>query len=172
MSGDHFICEESRSSELDCCQLSRTIAVSSERIPPLGIADVISIPPTLPKHWGTVGKLPAARKLQRYPRALLSGHWSWTTQMLGRQNILRNSTPIFNNPQAITDGDWWINTPVLSAIWWDSPEASSLLTSWVPSRTHFQPTSLISLIVQPFGEGNGTPLQYSCLENPMDGGAC
>ena len=22
------------------------------------------------------------------------------------------------------------------------------------------------------GEGNGTQLQYSCLENPMDGGAC
>ena len=22
-----------------------------------------------------------------------------------------------------------------------------------------------------FGEGNGTPLQYSCLENPVDGGA-
>ena len=22
-----------------------------------------------------------------------------------------------------------------------------------------------------FGEGNGTPLQYSCRENPMDGGA-
>ena len=22
------------------------------------------------------------------------------------------------------------------------------------------------------GEGNGTPLQYSCLENPMNGGAC
>ena len=21
-----------------------------------------------------------------------------------------------------------------------------------------------------FGEGNGIPLQYSCLENPMDGG--
>ena len=21
------------------------------------------------------------------------------------------------------------------------------------------------------GEGNGTPLQYSCLENPMDGGS-
>ena len=21
------------------------------------------------------------------------------------------------------------------------------------------------------GEGNGTPLHYSCLENPMDGGA-
>ena len=24
---------------------------------------------------------------------------------------------------------------------------------------------------QPWGEGNGTSLQYSCLENPMDGGA-
>ena len=23
----------------------------------------------------------------------------------------------------------------------------------------------------PYGEGNGTQLQYSCLENPMDGGA-
>ena len=22
-----------------------------------------------------------------------------------------------------------------------------------------------------YGEGNGTPLQYFCLENPMDGGA-
>ena len=26
-------------------------------------------------------------------------------------------------------------------------------------------------ICQVLGEGNGTPLQYSCLENPMDGGA-
>ena len=25
--------------------------------------------------------------------------------------------------------------------------------------------------IQPTGEGNGTPLQYSCLGNPMDGGA-
>ena len=26
-------------------------------------------------------------------------------------------------------------------------------------------------IVMPLGEGNGTPLQYSCLENPVDRGA-
>ena len=25
--------------------------------------------------------------------------------------------------------------------------------------------------VEEIGEGNGTPLQYSCLENPRDGGA-
>ena len=27
------------------------------------------------------------------------------------------------------------------------------------------------LLVPLGGEGNGKPLQYSCLENPMDGGA-
>ena len=28
-----------------------------------------------------------------------------------------------------------------------------------------------SLLYIPIGEDNGTPLQYSCLENPMNGGA-
>ena len=32
-------------------------------------------------------------------------------------------------------------------------------------------TSLLKRIVDVIGEGNGNPLQYSCLENPMDGGA-
>ena len=27
------------------------------------------------------------------------------------------------------------------------------------------------LYCPPLGAGNGTPLQYCCLENPMDGGA-
>ena len=30
---------------------------------------------------------------------------------------------------------------------------------------------LYQAIVSVSGEGNGTPLQYSCLENPMDGRA-
>ena len=29
----------------------------------------------------------------------------------------------------------------------------------------------LTLTVVYFGEGDGNPLQYSCLENPMDGGA-
>ena len=29
----------------------------------------------------------------------------------------------------------------------------------------------ISVLGRSPGEGNGNPLQYSCLENPMDGGA-
>ena len=31
--------------------------------------------------------------------------------------------------------------------------------------------SNLFLIIHFIGEGNGNPLQYSCLENPMDGGA-
>ena len=30
----------------------------------------------------------------------------------------------------------------------------------------------LSFFMPAYGEGNGTPLQYSCLENPMDRGAC
>ena len=30
---------------------------------------------------------------------------------------------------------------------------------------------LLNMLSRLVGEGNGTPLQYSCLENPMDGGA-
>ena len=30
---------------------------------------------------------------------------------------------------------------------------------------------IFTLVTTIHGEGNGTPLQYSCLENPMDGGA-
>ena len=31
--------------------------------------------------------------------------------------------------------------------------------------------SVLDDIMALFGEGDGTPRQYSCLENPMDGGA-
>ena len=31
--------------------------------------------------------------------------------------------------------------------------------------------SILPTLCPTTGEGNGTPLQYSCLENPMDGGA-
>ena len=30
---------------------------------------------------------------------------------------------------------------------------------------------LIPVLGRPSGEGNGNPFQYSCLENPIDGGA-
>ena len=37
----------------------------------------------------------------------------------------------------------------------------------LPSEYYF----VIKVTAHQIGEGSGTPLQYSCLENPMDGGA-
>ena len=45
--------------------------------------------------------------------------------------------------------------------------------TWGPgliSDRHLVKKDCVGLIKND-GEGNGTPLQYSCLENPMDGGA-
>ena len=44
---------------------------------------------------------------------------------------------------------------------WELLFTQSLFTQW----------ELLFTPVSAPGEGNGTPLQYSCLENPMDGGA-
>ena len=35
----------------------------------------------------------------------------------------------------------------------------------------FHVLAILSSAIVKIGEGNGTPLQYSCLENPMDRGA-
>ena len=43
------------------------------------------------------------------------------------------------------------------------------LDSILKSRDITLPTKVC--LVKAFGEGNGNLLQYSCLENPMDGGA-
>ena len=60
--------------------------------------------------------------------------------------------------------------PILNHPW------SSLLPSSLPFFFFFPEnfkanpqTSYFTCYVKPLGEGNGTPLQYSCLENPMDG---
>ena len=51
------------------------------------------------------------------------------------------------------------------------PRASSGLEFQVLRTEHLGGVEVISYYHFPMGEGNGNPLQYSCLENPMDGGA-
>ena len=41
--------------------------------------------------------------------------------------------------------------------------------SWIIDDT--QKAAYYPMLGGTAGEGNGTPLQYFCLENPMDGGA-
>ena len=40
---------------------------------------------------------------------------------------------------------------------------------WVKKNCVFEIIMKASIFI--VGEGNGTPLQHSCLENPLDGGA-
>ena len=40
-----------------------------------------------------------------------------------------------------------------------------------PVQRHFEELGIYKHLRGNVGEGNGIPLQYSCLENPMDGGA-
>ena len=54
------------------------------------------------------------------------------------------------------------------------PEVQSFIPFAVPVCTiHHSPLCLQKYVVPSLvdGEGSGIPLQYSCLENPMDGGA-
>ena len=41
---------------------------------------------------------------------------------------------------------------------------------WVKGVNYIMETKLLVMSMLSVAEGNGTPLQYSCLENPMDGG--
>ena len=54
------------------------------------------------------------------------------------------------------------------------PPPCSHKLGWVvpPGHQAWYLTWLCGNLHPRIGEGNGTPLQYSCLENPMDGGAC
>ena len=58
----------------------------------------------------------------------------------------------------------------------DSPFLLLLLSrgSWEAEGAVFTRICMSFLFIQIqvlFGEGNGKPIQYSCLENPKDGGA-
>ena len=62
-----------------------------------------------------------------------------------------------------------------SIVTWRIPwteEPRMLQTMGLQSQTQLSKSDVFySSVYIKGGEGNGTPLQYSCLENPMDGGA-
>jgi len=55
-------------------------------------------------------------------------------------------------------------TDIFILLWWDILSTIYMTTElW---NLKYKLWNLYNI-----GEGDGTPLQYSCLENPMDGGA-
>ena len=62
-------------------------------------------------------------------------------------------------------GAWW-------AAIYGVTQSRTRLKQLSNSSSNFYTSYLFENLYTHFlGEGNGTPLQYSCLENPMDGGA-
>ena len=60
------------------------------------------------------------------------------------------------------------STPAWKIPWMEEPgklQSMKSLTVGLTERLHFE------FSLSCIGEGNGNPLQYSCLENPRDGGA-
>ena len=49
--------------------------------------------------------------------------------------------------------------------------ASGPITSWQIDGKTVETAADFIFLGSTITEGNGTPLQYSCLENPMEGGA-
>ena len=64
--------------------------------------------------------------------------------------------------------------PHSSTLAWKIPwmEEPGGLQSMGSLRVRHDWETSLSLFTSCIGEGNGNPLQYSCLENPRDGGAC
>ena len=63
----------------------------------------------------------------------------------------------------------WQPTPVF--LLGESQGGQSLVGCRLWGRTGLDTTEVTLAAAAVLGEGNGTPLQYSCLENPMDGRA-
>ena len=76
-------------------------------------------------------------------------------------------------------GFWFGHTATLRGMWGvsshtrDGPHVpcSGNAESWPLDRQRRPYIYIYVILGMMGGEGNGTPLQYSCLENPMDGGA-
>ena len=86
-----------------------------------------------------------------------------TSWQIGGETMETVSDFIFWGSKITADGDCSHEIKRLLLL---GRKAMTHLDSILKNRDITLPTSS-----QRYGEGNGTPLQYSCLENPMDGGA-
>ena len=107
-----------------------------------------------PTIWSSV--VPFSSHLRSFPA---SGSFQYFTS--GGQSI---GVSISVSVLPMNIQDWF----PLGLTGWISLQSKGL--SGVFSNTAVQKHQFLSTQIS-FGEGNGTPLQCSCLENPMDGGA-
>ena len=90
--------------------------------------------------------------------------WCWERLRAGEEEGDREWDGWMTSP---TQWTWvWTN----SGRWWRTRKLGLLQSMGCKEQTWLSDWTII-VSLDTFGEGNGNPLQYSCLENPMDGGA-
>ena len=94
-------------------------------------------------------------------------HFHFSLWCIGEGNGNPLQCSCLENPR--DGGAWWATVYGVAKSWTWLRDfhfyCLLVLTDFIGISMYFLP--LVTL----FGEGNGTPLQYSCLENPMDRGA-
>jgi len=105
-----------------------------------------------------------------------SNAWKWKVKVKSLSRVQLLVIPWTADHQAppsigFSRQEYWSGLPLPSP-----PHSSrSSQSAWLGSLCYVATShqlSILHMVVPLCGEGNGTPLQYSCLENPMDGGAC
>ena len=99
----------------------------------------------------------------------LTASWNFRPNVTCR-TLLWHTEPIIQNRQGAPSTRRWKSEETFYVTVTDkfNPLGNLRLNSWkafLSAVLKAGPYYVLS------GEGNGTPLQYSCLENPMDGGA-
>ena len=129
--------------------------------------------------------------VQRTPKSLLQHHSSKVSILqCSAFFMVQLSHPYMTTGKTIALTRWTVVGKIMSLLFnilprlviTFLPRSKCLLISWLqsPSAVILEPKKIKSLTVSPsicyevmglVGEGSGNPLQYSCLENPMDRGA-
>ena len=94
----------------------------------------------------------------------------WITQMEKKKNKNINwKDPQLSIDPGLCNRSYGQSLPALPSTW---NKLTFLVAQIVKNLPALWETQLQSLSWEDPGEGNGNPLQYSCLENAMDRGAC
>ena len=96
-------------------------------------------------------------------------HFHFSLSCTGEENDNPLQCSCLENPR--DGGAWWA---AVYGVAQSRTRLKRFSSSRAPGLTFIERTKTavsLDLLLPYIREGNGTPLQYSCLENPMDGGA-
>ena len=125
----------------------------------------------VPTVWGWAGEVESAKSMRNlcYPAA---SHWLSLLHRVAYMYV--NATPSVGPTLSFC----CVHESILCFYVFITALQIGFLEGWGEwegcfkrERVYVYIWMIYIVVQQKFGEGNGTPLQYFCLENPMDGGA-